>query len=80
VLAYPGKGQAVGQLALEMGIDGMERNYVPDSDDVIAHTAILQPDTTETIYFTAPLEPGDYEFICSFPGHAAVMTGILRVE
>lgn len=80
LLAYPGKGQEVGQEAMMMGIDGMERNYVPDSQDVIAHTAILQPDTTETIYFTAPLEPGDYEYICSFPGHAQVMKGILRVE
>ena len=40
-----------------MGIDGLERNYVPDLPEVIAHTAILQPDTAETIYFTAPIEP-----------------------
>ena len=80
VLTNPGKGQEIGEIALAMGIDGPARNYVPDSPDVLAHTALLQPDTTETIYFTAPVKPGDYDFICSFPGHAQVMKGILRVE
>lgn len=80
VLTNPGKGQEVGMIAMEMGIDGPGRNYVPDSPDVIAHTSLLQPDSTETIYFTAPTTPGDYDFICSFPGHAQVMRGILRVE
>ena len=80
LLTNPGKGQEIGQMALTMGIDGLARNYVPDSPDVLAHTAILQPDTTETIYFTAPLNPGDYDYICSFPGHAQVMKGILRVD
>jgi azurin len=28
----------------------------------------------------APTAPGDYDYICSFPGHAALMKGVLRVE
>ncbi|WP_460640012.1 plastocyanin/azurin family copper-binding protein [Larkinella harenae] len=29
--------------------------------------------------FKAPTQPGDYPFLCSFPGHWRVMQGILRV-
>jgi azurin len=53
---------------------------VPDSADVLFHTSVVQPETSDTIYFIAPSTPGDYDFICSFPGHAALMKGILRVE
>jgi azurin len=53
---------------------------VPDSDDVLYHTALTLPEASDTIFFTAPTKPGDYDYICSFPGHAQLMKGILRVE
>lgn len=80
VLCAPGKGQTVGGAAMNLGIDGMAKNYIPDSDDVLYHTALTQPGATDTIYFTAPETPGDYDFICSFPGHAMMMKGTFRVE
>jgi len=80
VLCAPGKGQAVGTAALTLGVDGAAKNYVPDSPDVLYHTALTQPDSSDTIYFTAPETPGDYDYICSFPGHAVLMNGILRVQ
>ncbi len=80
VICAPGKGQAVGAAAMTIGVDGMERNFVPDSADVLYHTALTQPETSDTIYFVAPAAPGDYDYICSFPGHSALMNGILRVE
>jgi len=43
------------------------------------HTAVLEPGATDRIFFEAPSQPGDYEYICSFPGHSALMRGILRV-
>jgi len=58
-------------------------NYVPPrfQDEVIAHTKILGPGESDTIEFTAPDKAGDYEFVCSFPGHAqAGMKGILTVK
>ena len=33
----------------------------------------------ETIEFTAPAEPGDYPYICTFPGHWRLMNGVLHV-
>src|SRR5207244_2222221 len=37
--------------------------------DVLASTKLLGPGETDTITFTAPYVPADYDFVCSFPGH-----------
>ena len=79
VLCAPATGQSVGAAALALGLEGPVNNYVPDSPDVLFHTALVQPGATDRIYFTAPTTPGDYDFICSFPGHAALMKGTFRV-
>lgn len=46
---------------------------------VVASTKVLGPGESETITFTAPA-PGEYPFICTFPGHAALMKGVMKVE
>jgi azurin/glucose/arabinose dehydrogenase len=79
VLCATGQGQAVGTAAMALGIDGPAKNYVPDSDAVLFHTALTLPGGSDTIFFTAPTAPGDYDYICSFPGHAMSMKGILHV-
>jgi azurin len=49
--------------------------------DVVATTKLLGPGETDTIIFTAPYVPADYNFVCSFPGHAAQgMKGVLTVR
>ncbi len=80
VLCAPGKGQAVGAAAMALGLEGASINYVPDSADVLYHTALTSPGDADTIFFVAPEKPGDYDYICSFPGHSMSMKGILRVE
>lgn len=47
--------------------------------NVIASTKVLGPDESETITFTAPAA-GEYPYICTFPGHAAIMKGVMKVE
>lgn len=79
VLTTPGTGQTVGASAMQLGVSGEGMSFVPNTADVIAHTTILQPESTETIYFTVPNKPGDYDFVCTFPGHSFLMKGILRV-
>jgi len=80
VLCKPGTSQAIGIEATTLGVAGMNMNFVPDSDNVIVHTSLIHSEVTETIYFNAPDAPGDYEFICSFPGHAALMKGVFKVR
>ena len=80
VLCAPGRGQAVGEAAMALGLEGTAKSFVPEGDDVLYHTSLLQPQTDDTLYFTAPTVPGEYDFICTFPGHALLMKGILRVQ
>ena len=57
-------------------------DYVPPgAKEVIAHTKLLGPGETDTVTFNAPQIPGDYLYLCSFPGHYAQGTkGILTVK
>ncbi len=56
------------------------RGYVPDSPNLIVATPLLNPRQAVTLTLTAPTEPGDYPFVCTFPGHWVTMRGILRVQ
>jgi azurin len=82
VLVKPGKIDAVGTLATAMITDprAVEKNYIPDnSNDIIVNTPLAQPGKSVTIQFTLPLEPGDYPFLCTFPGHWLQMRGTFHV-
>jgi uncharacterized cupredoxin-like copper-binding protein len=79
VIVVPGAGDEIGKLALNLGLKGSEMNYVPNSPKVLFHTALLQPESSESIYFIAPTKPGEYMFLCTYPGHASVMRGIIKV-
>ena len=45
---------------------------------ILANTQILGPGESETITFIAPA-PGEYDYICTFPGHFGVMRGKMKV-
>lgn len=50
------------------------------ADQVVASTDLLGPGEKTTITFTAPAQPGDYPFACTFTGHAmAGMKGVMKV-
>ena len=54
---------------------GAENSWIPTGDDrIIAHSSLLEPGETEVITFSAPFV-GNYQFLCTFPGHAATMFG-----
>ena len=60
---------------------GIGDNYIKPGDSrVIAHTKIIGGGESGSTTFQADaLKPGqDYEFFCSFPGHAALMKGTIR--
>jgi azurin len=58
-----------------------ETEYIPKSEEanIIAHTKLLGGGESDTIEFTAP-KKGTYTYICSFPGHYALMKGTFIVE
>lgn len=58
-------------------------DYVPaaKADQIIAHTKLLGPKQSEELSFKAPTEPGEYPFLCTFPGHfLSGMKGVLVVQ
>lgn len=54
-------------------------NPVPESEDILHHTKLLKPGEEEVLEFTAPAEAGDYPFLCTYIGHAAIMNGTMKV-
>jgi len=89
----PATAMAHNWILLEMGADAQafanaankakDNNYIPadKQDQILTHTDLAAGGETVEITFTAPEEPGDYEYLCSFPGHyAAGMKGVLNVE
>jgi azurin len=80
VIVEPGAADEIGVAAMNLGLDADALEFVPIMDEVLYHTSMLQPGQIETIYITVPDIPGDYQFVCTFPGHHISMRGILRVE
>ena len=56
------------------------RGFVPDSPNVLLASRLLNSKESTVLAFDAPTEPGDYPFVCSFPGHWLTMRGVLKVE
>jgi uncharacterized cupredoxin-like copper-binding protein len=79
VITNPSEANNMGAKAMDLGLKGPAMQYVPNHKNVLFHTNILEPGASETIYFIAPEKAGDYQFVCTYPGHYAAMQGILRV-
>jgi azurin len=79
LILKPGKADTVMNAAITMGAKGFENGFIPEGGDVIWHTKLLDHAKEEVIEFTAPA-PGEYPYICSFPGHGIIMRGVLKVK
>jgi putative heme-binding domain-containing protein len=81
VLTAPGALARVGLAAEAMASDpeAWSKAFIPASDEVLAHSGLLQPGSSETLSFVAPGEPGDYPYVCTFPGHWVRMNGVMHV-
>lgn len=81
VISTPGSLNEVGAAADELAQSpsGAQQQYVPDIPAVLAASDLVDPGQTVRIRFRVPEEPGQYPYICTFPGHWRVMNGILNV-
>ena len=70
---------ALAMKQMEKPEEALKRNWLPDDKRVWAHSKLLNPHEKDTVTFTAPAKPGQYPFVCTFPGHAMTMQGALRV-
>ena len=82
VIVKPGAREAVGAAADVMqpgALDREGRAYVPALPGVVGATRLVESGNRATLKLTAPTQVGDYEYICTFPGHWPVMWGRLVV-
>lgn len=59
-----------------------ENDHIPAefADQILVHTKMIGGGESDTIEFEAPTTPGTYTFMCTFPGHYALMKGEFIVE
>ena len=81
VITVPGALQEVAQAGLVAGASGgwQGKQYVPESEQVLFATHMVQAHQQERITFEAPTEPGEYPYVCTFPQHWYRMYGVMVV-
>ena len=74
------KGKEVADAVLNLGEKGVEMNWVPKGHPrIIVHTDMVNPKGEETLYLEVPSQVGPYPYVCTFPGHAQMMNGVMIV-
>jgi putative heme-binding domain-containing protein len=81
VVVARGAMEEVGMAAelMQPTTDPKTKQFVPDSPKVLAAGMLLQADERGAINFIAPTEPGEYPYVCTFPGHWRRMYGVMVV-
>ena len=59
-------------------LQAQQTDYIPDSeaDKILAHTPLAKPGSVVEVTFEVP-PPGEYPYICTYPGHFQTMRGTL---
>lgn len=79
VITKPGAREKVVALALQLLNEADQRDFIPQTDLVVNYIPMLEPGEKKSILFTAPAKEGVFPFVCTFPGHGAVMYGAIYV-
>jgi len=81
VVVAPGAMEEIGTVAEKMPPepDAQGRHYIPESPKVLHASKLVEPGQQMKLSFTAPDVPGDYQYVCTFPGHWRRMNGTLAV-
>jgi uncharacterized cupredoxin-like copper-binding protein len=76
----PGTRQSVLEATIALGPKAIEKNFIPDTPALLGSTPQVAPGRRFTLYLTLPDKPGDYEYVCTYPGHGQLMWGTLKVK
>lgn len=83
VFCRPNTHTEIGTMAQSMPMTPNAKGflYIPNHPGILgdAYTKMLEPGQKTKLEVKAPTEPGDYEYVCTFPGHWTVMFGKLVV-
>ena len=71
VIARPNSMETVGVAADQLAIlqEAGDRRYVPDIEEVLYQSDMVESGRTATLSFVAPEKEGVYPMLCTFPGH-----------
>jgi len=78
LIVKPGTADEVANLAILLANDGFKKQWRPDTPDILWGSTMIDYEEKSVISFIAP-EPGDYPYVCTFPGHALLMRGMMHV-
>jgi azurin len=81
IVGQPGSVREIGNAAATMPLpaDPEVKPYVPDSPLVLQATKLLSGGEMDRLTFSAPDKPGEYVYLCTFPGHWVRMYGVMLV-
>lgn len=79
LIVAPGSADEIAKLAIDLGPKGFDVGFVPKSPKVLHVIKMIDFEESEVLKFTAPKKPGDYPYVCTFPGHAMMMRGVMHV-
>ena len=83
VIVEPGSfpDRIIEDLAILYGsADASGLDYIPQTDTVLFHTAMINVDESTELLFFAPESEGVYPYLCTYPGHWATMNGVMEVK
>jgi azurin len=78
-LVAPDSLTKVLEASIKLGAQGMAMDFVPEIPEVLAATPQVAPGRQFVLYLNVPEEPGDYPYVCTYPGHGQLMRGVLTV-
>ena len=81
VVGQPGSLQEIGTKGGVMPppADPEAKAYIPDTPLVLQSTRLVGAGDVARLNFTAPAKPGEYIYVCTFPGHWVRMYGVMLV-
>jgi plastocyanin len=82
LLVAPGKLAEAGVAGDKMGEtpEGKARQFVPDLPSVLEVMGLIDPAATGRLFLFAPVKPGTYPYVCTYPAHWRSMNGKLKVQ
>jgi azurin len=78
----PGSRKKVGEATMKMRPDQLDRDgraFMPRGNEILGGTKLLEPGQRARLKMVAPNREGDYEYLCTYPGHWEMMWGTLVV-
>lgn len=80
LVLQPGKLQVIVQAAMDLGENGPAKGFIPQSPEIIVHSAVLDPEGKTVVKFKLPDAPAVYPYVCTMPGHGMVMYGAIYAD